>query len=63
MPSKVTNSTYNQIYFPTLQVIDSNAPKMQKIDRLFQYFIKNSDESARVGLGDFWLFLETQGET
>lgn len=53
MPSKVTNSTYNQIYFPTLQVIDSNAPKMQKIDRLFQYFIKNSDESARVGLGDF----------
>lgn len=36
------------MYFPSLKLLDSGAPKMQNIDRLFNYYIKNSDESARV---------------
>lgn len=41
-------NAYNQIYFPSVKILDSTAPKMKNIDRLYQYYIKPSDESTRV---------------
>lgn len=54
MTAQIQASNYDQIYFPALNNENTAIPKMRKIDRLFNYFIKNSDESARVIMIDLF---------
>ena len=44
----MNTGTYNQMFFPSLASLENSNSKMQKIDRLYTYYIKNADMSARV---------------